>query len=316
MQTYPGGTGSCRPAPSGRDVVEWINVNYFDTLEAVKNALLLNVLIPFKRFLLDLPWPASWPARPCRAGVSAGWRLALLAAGLAFLIAATGQWEKAMITVYLCGISVIFASLIGIPIGIIVGATTTGCGAGVQLAIDTLQTLPSFVYLMPVVMLFRVGDFTAMIAVVAYAVVPAIRYTVLGIQRVDPRLVEAGRAMGCTEWQILTRIKLKLALPEIMLGHEPDDHVRAVDAGHHRAGRHPRPRPGGLYRADQGRHRARPRRRPRRRLHRHHRRPADSAPGAARAPARLGLAEEGGMTGDWIASPRCRAGPARSTSSR
>ena len=71
---------------------------------------------------------------------------------------------------------------------------------------------------MPAVMLFRVGDFTALIAVVAYAVVPAIRYTAHGLQRVDLRLIEAGRAMGCTEGQILWKIKLKLALPEIMLG--------------------------------------------------------------------------------------------------
>jgi glycine betaine/proline transport system permease protein len=84
--------------------------------------------------------------------------------------------------------------------------------------IDTLQTLPSFVYLMPIVMLFRVGDFTAMIAVVAYAVVASVRYTALGLQGVDPRLIEAGRAMGCTPWQILTRIRLRLALPEILLG--------------------------------------------------------------------------------------------------
>jgi glycine betaine/proline transport system permease protein len=68
------------------------------------------------------------------------------------------------------------------------------------------------------VMLFRVGDFTALIAVVAYAVVASIRYTVLGLQGVDPRLIEAGRAMGCTDWQILTRIRLRLALPEILLG--------------------------------------------------------------------------------------------------
>ena len=71
---------------------------------------------------------------------------------------------------------------------------------------------------MPAVMLFRVGDFTAMIAVVAYAIAPAIRYTALGLQGVDARLIEAGRAMGCTPWQILTRIKLRLAFPEIMLG--------------------------------------------------------------------------------------------------
>ncbi|WP_428982506.1 ABC transporter permease [Oricola indica] len=122
-----------------------------------------------------------------------------------------------MITVYLCGISVMFAGLIGIPVGIL-SAERDRLWRWVKLAIDTLQTLPSFVYLMPAVMLFRVGDFTAMIAVVAYAVAPAIRYTVLGINRVDPRLVEAGKAMGCTEWQLLTRIKLKLALPEIMLG--------------------------------------------------------------------------------------------------
>jgi glycine betaine/proline transport system permease protein len=99
----------------------------------------------------------------------------------------TGQWEKAMITVYLCGISVMLAALIGIPIGVLAADKRTGSGRWVQLAIDTLQTLPSFVYLMPAVMLFRVGDFTAMIAVVAYAIAPAIRYTALGIRKVDPR---------------------------------------------------------------------------------------------------------------------------------
>ena len=84
--------------------------------------------------------------------------------------------------------------------------------------IDTLQTLPSFVYLMPVVMLFRVGDFTAILAVVLYALAPAIRYTAHGLMQVDPALIEAGRAAGATRWQLLTRIKLKLAFPQIMLG--------------------------------------------------------------------------------------------------
>ena len=122
-----------------------------------------------------------------------------------------------MITVYLCGISTLIAMAIGIPVGIAV-AERQKLWRGVQAVIDTLQTLPSFVYLMPAVMLFRVGDFTAMLAVVAFAIVPAIRYTVLGLQGVDPRLVEAGRAMGCSERQILTRIRLRLALPEILLG--------------------------------------------------------------------------------------------------
>jgi glycine betaine/proline transport system permease protein len=192
------------------DVVGWINVNFFDTFEAIKNAVLLNVLVPVKRLIGGLPWLGV-------VGRLGGWRLALTCGLMSFLIAATGQWEKAAITVYLCGISVVVAAAIGIPIGI-VAAERARLWRSVQVVIDTLQTLPSFVYLMPAVMLFRVGDFTAMLAVVAYSVVPAIRYTALGLRKVDPLVVEAGRAMGCTPWQLLTKIKLKLALPEIMLG--------------------------------------------------------------------------------------------------
>ncbi len=199
------------------DVVAWININYFDTLEGLKNFFLLNLLIPFKRLLAGMPWFGITAFLAFASYRLGGMRLAVTVSVLAFLIAATGQWEKAMITVYLCGISVVIASLVGIPIGIL-AAERERLWRWVQVAIDTLQTLPSFVYLMPAVMLFRVGDFTAMIAIVAYAVAPAIRYTVLGIQKVDPRLIEAGTAMGCTPWQLLTRIKLKLALPEIMLG--------------------------------------------------------------------------------------------------
>ncbi len=199
------------------EVVRWINVNFFDQLEAIKNALLLNLLIPLKRLLLGLPW-AGVVALVALAGWRLGGvRLGLTLGGLALLIALTGQWNKAMITVYLCGISVLIAALIGIPIGIL-AAERDGVWRTVRVVIDTLQTLPSFVYLMPAVMLFRVGDFTAMIAVVAYAVAPAIRYTVHGLKQIDPQLIEAGTAAGCTPWQLLTKIKLKLALPEIMLG--------------------------------------------------------------------------------------------------
>ena len=198
-------------------VMEAINLNWFDTIEAVKNFFLLNLLVPFKRFLLSLPWLGVAGLVALAGWRLGGWRLAGLTGGLTILVAATGLWEEAMITVYLCGISVVLAMLIGVPVGI-VAAERDRLWRGVRIVIDTLQTLPSFVYLMPAVMLFRVGDFTAMIAVVAYAVVPAIRYTALGLQGVDPQLVEAGRAMGATRGQILWRIKLKLALPEIMLG--------------------------------------------------------------------------------------------------
>ncbi len=198
-------------------VVEWINVNYFDTLEGLKNFFLLNLLVPFKRFLIGLPWLGVAALLAFAGWRLGGWRLGLLIAALVTLIAATGQWEKAMITVYLCGISTLMAMLIGLPVGVL-AANSERLWSGVRVVIDTLQTLPSFVYLMPAVMLFRVGDFTAMIAIVAFAVAPAIRYTVLGLRGVDARLIEAGRAMGCSEAQVLTRIRLKLALPEILLG--------------------------------------------------------------------------------------------------
>ena len=84
--------------------------------------------------------------------------------------------------------------------------------------IDTLQTLPSFCFIIPVVMLFRVGDVTAMIATVAFAVVPAIRYTNHGIRQVPPALIEAAKVSGCTKRQTFLRVQLPLALPEIMLG--------------------------------------------------------------------------------------------------
>ncbi|MCC8933391.1 ABC transporter permease [Rhizobium sp. 'Codium 1'] len=199
------------------EVVKWININFFDVLEVIRTTLLLNLLVPVKRFLAELPWLGVVALLAIAGFRLGGFRLAALAGALSFLIAATGQWEKAMVTVYLCGIAVIIASLIGIPIGIL-AAERERVWRWLQVVIDTLQTLPSFVYLMPAVMLFRVGDFTALIAIVAYAVAPAIRYTALGLQRVDPKVIEAGRAMGCTPFQILTKIKLKLALPELMLG--------------------------------------------------------------------------------------------------
>ena len=216
VQTYPD-AARLSTSPFWAAAVEWINITFFDTLEAIKTFALVWLLVPVKRFLLDVPWLAVVALLGVAGWRLGGWRLALLTAGLSVLIAATGQWEKAMITVYLCGVSTLIATAIGLPIGVLV-AERDRLWTFTRAVIDTAQTLPSFVYLMPIVMLFRVGDFTAMIAVVAYAIAPAIRYTVLGLQSVDPRLIEAGRAMGCTDWQILTRIRLRLALPEILLG--------------------------------------------------------------------------------------------------
>lgn len=199
------------------ELVRWINITFFDTLDAFKTFVLLNLLVPVKRFALALPWP--WVAFV--AGL-AGWRsggprLALGALAGVLFIVFVGLWEYAALTLYLCGVSVLIAVALGVPIGI-ASAASPRLWRVVEVVIDTLQTLPSFVYLIPIVMLFRVGDFTAMIAIVLYAIAPAIRYTAHGLRGVPAPLVEAGIANGCTRRQLLTRIKLPLALPDILLG--------------------------------------------------------------------------------------------------
>mgnify|MGYP001104654213 CR=1 FL=1 len=197
--------------------VKYLNINFFDQFEAVKIFVLNAFMLPIKRFFLGIPWPWAWLMLVALGYRFGGVKLAVMNGLMAAFILATGMWEKAMITVYLCGSSVMIAAAIGIPIGVWAGVSARA-GRVIGVVIDTLQTLPSFVYLIPVVMLFRIGDFTAMLAIVAYAIVPSIRYAAHGVRGVPEELLEAGIVSGCTKGQILRRIRLPLALPEILLG--------------------------------------------------------------------------------------------------
>jgi len=199
------------------ELIRWLNVTYFDTFEAIKTAILLNFLVPVRRFLVAIPWWWGTGVVAFAMWRIGGLRRAGIAAAFCLFIAFTGYWEPAMVTVYLVSVSVAIAVAIGIPVGI-AAALNPSLWRVVQAVIDTLQTLPSFVYLIPVVMLFRVGEFTAVIAIVLYAIVPAIRYTALGIREVSPSLIEAATAMGTTGLQRTVRVRLPLALPEILLG--------------------------------------------------------------------------------------------------
>ncbi|WP_120634649.1 proline/glycine betaine ABC transporter permease [Ruegeria sp. EL01] len=199
------------------DTVKYLNVNYFDTFEAIKVFFLNWFMIPIKKVLLGIPWPWAIAMLTLLGWHAGGWRLALLCGGMASLILLSGLWAKAMVTVYLCGASVILATVIGVPMGVL-AALNKRAGTVINLLIDTLQTLPSFVYLIPVVMLFRVGDFTALIAIVLYALAPAVRYAAHGVRSVSEDLIEAGLVSGCTPRQLLRHIRLPMALPEILLG--------------------------------------------------------------------------------------------------
>ncbi|TPJ65493.1 MULTISPECIES: ABC transporter permease subunit [unclassified Mesorhizobium] len=204
-------------APLWKAAVNWVTINFFDIIEAFRVALILNVLNPVRAFCEGFPWLGAVFLLGLAGYQLSGLRLAALVAVLTAFCAVTGLWEKTMATVYLCGISAFIACLIGIPIGLM-AARSDRVEKVITPVIDTLQVLPSFCFIIPVVMLFRVGDVTAMIATIAFAVVPAIRYTNHGIRQVPPALIEAAKVSGCTQRQTFFRVQLPLALPEIMLG--------------------------------------------------------------------------------------------------
>ncbi|TPL22736.1 ABC transporter permease subunit [Mesorhizobium sp. B2-4-10] len=204
-------------APLWKAAVNWVTINFFDVIEAFRVALILNVLNPVRAFCEGFPWLGAVFLLGLAGYQLSGLRLAALVAVLTAFCAVTGLWEKTMATVYLCGISAFIACLIGIPIGLM-AARSDRVEKVITPVIDTLQVLPSFCFIIPVVMLFRVGDVTAMIATIAFAVVPAIRYTNHGIRQVPPALIEAAKVSGCTQRQTFFRVQLPLALPEIMLG--------------------------------------------------------------------------------------------------
>ncbi len=200
-----------------QSAITWINVNFFDYIEAVRVWLVLNILRPVKDFLLTLPW-IFVVAVLGAAGYQLGrWRLALGVMLTTMFFAVTGLWDITMTTIYLVAVSSVIAAMIGIPLGIW-AARNDRADRILAVIVDILQTIPAFCYLIPAVMLLRVGDVAAMLGIVLYAVAPAIRYTRHGIRRVSPHLIEAGNVSGCTRWQLLWRIQLPLALPEIMLG--------------------------------------------------------------------------------------------------
>ena len=128
-----------------------------------------------------------------------------------------GLWEDAMPTISLVLTSTIFAILIGLPLGIVMNRYQTA-GRIMRTVLDVMQTMPPFVYLIPVVMLLGIGRVPGFIAVVIYALPPIIRLTDLGIRLVDKEVLEAADAYGCSRNQKLWKVQLPLAMPTIMAG--------------------------------------------------------------------------------------------------
>lgn len=163
------------------------------------------------------PWPVFMVVVTALAVGAGGWRLGLFAALSMLFMLLAGAWTPAMWSVYLMIASVAVAFLLGSLIGV-AASNSNRLSAFLRPINDTLQTMPQFVYLIPIIMIFKIGDFSALLAIIAYAIVPAIRYTEHGLRTVPEHVLEAARSIGCTERQILWQVKLPLALPQIMLG--------------------------------------------------------------------------------------------------
>ena len=190
---------------------------YGDTIEASFDPIKW-MLIWFEDLLTEAPWilviaatvAIVWFASR-RIGITVGAAVAL------FLIGLLGMWEELMQTMAIVLVCTILAIIIGMPIGILMSRFAR-FRAAMTPVLDVMQTMPSFVYLIPVVMLFGIGKVPGMIAIIIYAVPPIIRLTDLGIRLVDKDVLEAADAFGASNLQRLYGVQMPLALPTIMAG--------------------------------------------------------------------------------------------------
>ncbi|MDG1069418.1 MAG: ABC transporter permease subunit [Sulfitobacter sp.] len=177
----------------------------------------VKVLIPFRDFMLSLPTPAMIALVVAFAMALAGRKQALYALIFFSLVALSGWWDRAIITLYSVVSAVTLAALIGLPIAI-VAARSQKWSVRVLLICDTAQTFPSFVYLIPAIMLFGITDIAVIFSILIFAMVPLMRYTIEGLRTVPPEMTEAADMSGATRMQKLWNVQLPLALPTMAIG--------------------------------------------------------------------------------------------------
>ena len=195
---------------------EWVIVNWNAFFRAINEAV-LTILVPIENFLLWIPWWLVLIAVTAAAWKVLGRRLGIVTFVLLLVVDFLGMHDLAMQTLAIVVTSTLIALGFGMPLGIL-GAKNDRFDSAMRPILDSMQTMPSFVYLIPALMLFGLGKTPAVMATVIYAIPPLIRLTNLGIRQVDPEVVEAAKAFGSTSRQILVKVQLPMALPTIMAG--------------------------------------------------------------------------------------------------
>ena len=197
--------------------IDWSTDNLYDSVQAFRNFVLIDVLVPIKKFFLGIPWPTFIALIVLLGYAMGGWRLALMTGAMMSFPLLVGLWKETMITVYMIGTAAVVCIVVGFPIGL-VAAKNERLSRWIIVMCDFFQTFPSFIYLIAVIMLFKVSDLSAILAVLAFALVPMIRYTNLGLRNVPYGTREAAIQQGATPWQRLIKVEMPIATPEIMLG--------------------------------------------------------------------------------------------------
>ena len=197
--------------------VDWIWDTFFHTLKIFNTWLIVDVLQPMRALYLRMPAVATLVLVIGAGYIIGGIRSAFTVGGLALFIALSPWWDRALVTTYMATCGVIASCIIGLTIGTLC-AQNKYTTKFILAVCDIFQTFPSFVYLIPVMMLFGVTDTSVLIAVIVYATIPATRYTVEGLRSVPPALHDAGSMVGVTKLQRLINIEFPVAFPHMMLG--------------------------------------------------------------------------------------------------
>lgn len=195
---------------------EWITSQAGAFFDAITFAIGWVVLL-FENFLTGTPWPVVVIIVVVLAWRTAGSRVAIFTAGALGYLGLLGFWEKALETVALLGTAALTAIVLGIPIGVWC-ARSERVYAIVRPILDFMQTMPAFVYLIPVIALFGIGRPPAVIATLMFGMPPVIRLTALGLKSVPEDVREAAMAFGATKRTILFKVDLPMAMPSILTG--------------------------------------------------------------------------------------------------
>lgn len=198
------------------DGIDWV-VNHFRPLFQGIRVPVDYILSAFQQLLLGMPAPVAIVVFALIA-----WQIASPAMGVATLISlvligAIGAWSQAMVTLALVLTALLFCILIGLPLGIWL-ARSQRAARIIRPLLDAMQTTPAFVYLVPIVMLFGIGNVPGVVVTIIFALPPIVRLTILGIKQVPADLIEASESFGASPRQLLFKVQLPLAMPTIMAG--------------------------------------------------------------------------------------------------